>query len=229
MTGITALIPAAGYGTRMGSVQNKQFMLLNGKPVLIHTLEVFAGEALISDVIVITREDEVEYCKDLLQKYSFSKKVTVVAGGKERQHSVWNGLQHVPDECNIVVIHDGARPLLLPQILHVALQTAQSYPAVVVGVPVKDTIKKVGTDGIVISTPERAGLWAIQTPQIFAKDIVVKAYSQAWEKGILATDDSALVEALGEKVKILQGSYENIKITTPEDILFAEAILKKRG
>lgn len=228
MTGITAIIPAAGYGTRMGSSRNKQFMMLCGKPVLIHTLEVFENAVEVSRIIVITREDEVEYARNLICEYSFSKRITVISGGKERQNSVWNGLQKLTDDCTMVVVHDGARPLLLPQILQQAIAEAKLSAGVVVGVPVKDTIKKVDKDGIIVSTPARAELWSVQTPQIFSKDILVKAYTDALDKGILATDDAALVERLGISVKMVKGSYENIKITTQEDLLFAEAILRGR-
>lgn len=229
MADIAVILPAAGYGKRMESSQNKQFMMLSGKPVIVHTLEVFVQASEIQEIIVVTREDEVEYCQKIIAEYAIAKVKAVIAGGKERQHSVWNGLQHVSANCNIVVVHDGARPLLVPKILEAALHEVIEHHAVVVGVPVKDTIKVVDEDNIIISTPRRSSLWAVQTPQVFSKEILLQAYTKAWQEDILATDDAALVEAIGYNVKMVLGSYENIKITTSEDLVLAEAFLSRRG
>lgn len=226
--GVAALIPAAGYGKRMGSDINKQFMELLNKPVLIHTLEIFAACDDVDEIIVITRSDEIELCQNLIAQYSVAKVKAVVAGGAERQHSVWNGLCHVSPGCNTVAVHDGARPLLLQDTLRQALKDINEFSAVVVGVPVKDTIKVVGEQGIITSTPDRSTLWAVQTPQIFSKEILIQAYEKAWQTNLLATDDAALVEAIGVPVKMLKGSYENIKITTPEDLILAEAFINRR-
>lgn len=228
MADVTAIIPAAGCGRRMASTQNKQYMLLRGKPVLVHTLKIFESAHEITEIIIVVREDEIDLCRSLVLEHGITKVKQVVAGGKERQHSVWNGLKYVSQQCRMVVVHDGARPLLLPATLEEALREAAIYDAVVVGVPVKDTIKVVTEDGIVMSTPSRNSLWAVQTPQIFSKDVLVKAYSEAWKRGLLATDDAALVEALRLNVKMVYGSYENIKITTPEDLVLAEAFLRGR-
>ena len=225
---VAVLIPAAGYGKRMRSTKNKQFMLLKEKPVLIHTLEVFNANQNVSEIIVITRDDEVEQCKSLVTDYCLSKVKAVVAGGKERQHSVWNGLQVVSSNCETVVVHDGARPLLLHETLDNAIREVNTCKAVVVGVPVKDTIKVVDKEGIIISTPPRSELWAVQTPQVFLKELLIQAYEKAWQNDYLATDDAALVEKFGVNVKMILGTYENIKITTPEDLVLADAFLDRR-
>ena len=228
MAYVAAIIPAAGYGKRMQSSQNKQFMQIKGKPVLAHTINIFEKCEEIAEIIVVVRSDELDVCRELVCKYGFRKIKSIVAGGAERQDSVWNGLKEVSSHCETVVVHDGARPLLLQEILVQALQESKLSPALAVGVPVKDTIKIVDNEQHVLQTPERKMLWAVQTPQIFRKDILSEAYLHAKKSGFYATDDAGLVEALGIKVKMVMGSYENIKITTPEDILVAELFLTRR-
>lgn len=226
---VSALIAAAGQGKRMKSKINKQYLELNQKPILVHTLEVFEKSNLINEIILIVRKDEMEFCKDeILNKYRFNKEIKLVVGGKERQESIYNGLKAVDKGADIVVTHDGARPFVTIDIIERSIYEALRNKAVGVGVPVKDTIKVVDKNGDIIDTPDRSGLWRIQTPQTFDYKILLEAHEKAINDDYLGTDDCVLVERLGYKVKMIEGSYENIKITTPEDIILGEAILNRR-
>lgn len=223
------LIAAAGQGKRMGSKLNKQYLPLLDKPVLAHTLQVFQQHPLVDGIIIIAAKDEVDYCKkEVAEAFGFNKVVNVVAGGQERQDSIYRGLQSLPEECDLVVVHDGARPLITPQTITEAIKEAQLSKASVVAVPVKDTIKQVDTEGFVKSTLNRAELFSIQTPQVFKKEIILRAYEEAFDKEVYGTDDASLVELLGIRVKVVRGSYENIKITTTEDIELALGFLRGR-
>lgn len=225
-----AIIPAAGSGKRMGGGTAKQFLPLRGHSVLAHTLAVFQAAPGIDGIILAVPGDLVNYClSEIVRPYSLSKVRDVVAGGAERQESVHKALDHLPADCEKVAVHDGVRPLLTPQILSGALEASRGKPGVVVAVPVRDTIKIVDGLGRVTDTPRRETLWAAQTPQIFMAGILKEAYRRAREDGFLATDDASLVERLGYQVEIFPGSGENLKITTPEDLLLAEAILQRRG
>lgn len=165
----------------------------------------------------------------MVEAFDFNKVSQIVAGGQERQDSIYRGLQSLPEECDLVVVHDGARPLVTPQILTEAIKEAQLSKASVVAVPVKDTIKQVNREGFVEKTLNRAELVSVQTPQVFKKEIILKAYEEAFKKGIYGTDDASLVELWGIKVKVVMGSYENIKITTPEDIELALSLIRGRN
>lgn len=231
MVKAAAIIPAAGQGKRMGNQLNKQFLSLGGLPLLLHTCTALAQVLELEQMIVIARPGEEEEIARVLSPLIRKERERwlIVSGGEERQHSVWNGLQQVPPELALVAVHDGARPLITPEIVRSALQMAQETGAVVVGVPVKDTIKTVDEQGLIIGTPERKRLWAVQTPQVFRRDWLLAAYQQAWQEGFLGTDDAALVERAGYPVRMLQGDYANLKITTPEDLILAEALLQARG
>lgn len=223
-----AVIVAAGQGSRMGTKVNKQYLNLLDKPVLAHTLEVFEKHSLIDGIIVVTRQDEISLClNEVILHYQLKKVINVTAGGKERQDSVYQGLKALSSQCELVVVHDGARPLITPEIISKVLATAQQEEAAIVAVPVKDTIKK-AVNGFVSETILREQLWAAQTPQVFTKEVIFQAYLNAYEKGVYGTDDASLVELLGKKVQIVPGIYENIKITTPEDLDIGEAILRRR-
>jgi len=226
---VTAVIAAAGQGTRMKAGVNKQFLLLQGKPVLVHTLELFQQCDLITEVILVATPGEEDYCRKMVQEYGLTKVTRVVSGGRERQHSVAHGLAPLSSECEIVAVHDGARPLLLPSHLTKVIQAAGAHDGAILAVPVKDTIKEISGNGQVKSTLERAKLWAVQTPQVFKKGVITFAYDRAFQEGIKGTDDASLVEQCGFQVQVVEGSYENIKITTPEDLDFAELILRRRG
>ncbi len=224
---VIALIPAAGMGKRMGAEINKQYLLLRGKPILAHTLAVFEKAPFVDDIIVITPEQEIPFCRDqVVERYGFTKVRAVVAGGAERQHSVLNGLRaadRAADE-DVVLIHDGVRPFVPERVLAQAVETAAASDGALVAVPAKDTVKVV-TDGVIRETPPRETLWLAQTPQAFRYGVIRAAHELAAAEGFLGTDDATLVERLGREVRVVMGDYRNIKITTPEDMLLAEAFL----
>lgn len=226
---------AAGRGKRMNSKVPKQYMMLLGKPVLYYALYTLQN-SFIDEIILVTAPGEEKYCaKEIKDKYNFDKISKIVAGGQERYHSVYNGLCALQD-VDYVFIHDGARPFLSADILNRALETVKSSNACVTAVPVTDTIKLVDDNGYVADTPDRAHLWSVQTPQTFKYSLIKEAYDilidkEAFynEKGIRITDDAMVAEiVLHMPVKIMEGSYDNIKITTPADLAKAEILCKQR-
>jgi len=222
---VCAVIAAGGQGKRMNSNVSKQFLTIKGHPILYYTLNKFEKMKILNEIILVVPPADVKYTKEqIIKKYGF-KKTRIVEGGKERQDSVYNGLKALPKDADIVVIHDGVRPFIPVKIIENSIEAAAECDAVGVAVPVKDTIKVVDDKSIVKTTPDRKALWAIQTPQTFKYDVIMKAYEKAMEDGFYGTDDTVLVERMGLPVKIIEGSYENIKITTPEDIIFAEAFV----
>lgn len=229
MSYITAVIPAAGQGSRMKTGVNKQFLMLRDKPVLAHTLEIFEKCDLIKDVVLVASPGEEGDCRSLLEEYGISKVIRIVSGGRERFHSVARGLGQIPEPCDIVAVHDGARPLLLLSHLRDILQALVDHDGAVLAVPVKDTIKEIMDEKIVRKTLDRSTLWMIQTPQVFKKEVITYAYAKALKEGFGGTDDASLAEHYGFRIKVVEGSYENIKITTPDDLDLAELILKRRG
>lgn len=225
---ISVVIVAAGMGKRMKSNINKQYLLLKNNPILSYTIDKFENNNYIDEIIVVTREEEIDYCKtNIIEKYEFKKVKNVIAGGKERQDSVYNGLINVSSNCNIVLIHDGARPFIKNNEINNIIEKTLISDACVIGVKVKDTIKIVDNENNIIDTPNRDNLWAVHTPQSFSYELILKAHEKCKKEGMIATDDSMLVEKLGVKVKMIEGSYDNIKITTPEDLDIAESILDK--
>lgn len=222
---VVALIPAAGTGKRMREGRNKQYLEIGGRPILVHTLEVFDRCDAISEVYLIVPEDDCAFACEIIDNMRFSKNIKVIPGGKERQDSVRNGLNSIYG-CDMVMIHDGVRPFVTEEIIVRAIEETIRYGATTVAVPAKDTIKSVDGDGFVIETLERKKLWQIQTPQTFRYEIIKEAFDRAYADGFYGTDDAALVERLGYKVKVVEGSYRNIKITTQEDMTIAEAILR---
>lgn len=222
---VCAVIAAGGQGKRMNSNVSKQFLTIKGHPILYYTLNKFEKMKILNEIILVVPPADIKYTEEqIIRKYSF-KKTRIVEGGKERQDSVYNGLKALPKDVDIVVIHDGVRPFIPVKIIENSIEAATECDAVGVAVPVKDTIKVVDDKSIVKTTPDRKTLWAIQTPQTFKYDVIMKAYEKAAEDGFYGTDDTVLVERMGLPVKIIEGSYENIKITTPEDIIFAEAFV----
>lgn len=218
---IAAIIPAAGTGSRMGSKVNKQFLNLGGMPVVARTLAVFKELPEVSEIILVFHPAELEFARrEIVQVYG-DRRTKAVAGGETRQESVQRGLAALHPDCDLVVIHDGARPLVGAEVIRAVLQAATADGAAIAAVPVKDTIKIVG-NGVVTSTPPRDRLWAAQTPQAFRRELIERAHALA---GGEATDDAALVEKLGHPVTVVRGSYKNIKITTPEDLVLAQAFL----
>lgn len=229
----TAIVLAAGSGKRMGTSVKKQYLLLNGKPVLYYALKAFEDSERIQRIILVTGDGEERYCKEeIVETYGFQKVSAIVTGGRERYHSVWNGLNAISnregcerDSESYIFIHDGARPFVDQATIERAYQEVRKSKACVAGVPTKDTVKIVDTNGFVAETPERKYVWQIQTPQVFEKELVWEAYSRLIEQKrsgkltLQVTDDAMVVESMmGHPVKLVMGSYENIKLTTPEDL-----------
>ncbi|MBU5611539.1 2-C-methyl-D-erythritol 4-phosphate cytidylyltransferase [Geomonas azotofigens] len=226
-----ALIPAAGMGKRMGAGSNKQYLMLDGMPILARTVQTFQEADCIDAIYLVSPEQEIPFCRsEVVERYGFSKVRAIVPGGSERQHSVYNGLRAIegiePDD--IVLIHDGVRPFVSVRMLEDAAAAAREGGACVVAVPVKDTVKVV-REGVVTATPPRETLWLAQTPQGFRYELIRAAHDQAAAAGFLGTDDASLMEWQGQPVRVVQGDYRNIKITTPEDMILAEAFLKENS
>lgn len=220
------VIVAAGTGSRMNMGINKQFIKLEGKEIIAYTIEKFYNNSNIEDIVVVVKEDESEFFKkEILDKYNF-KNVKIAYGGKERQDSVYNGLKLLDEKCDVVLIHDGARPFVSDKIIDKSIEEVKEHKAIVVGVPVKDTIKVIDNDKNIVDTPNRSVLWAVQTPQTFDYNILIDAYKDAFKNKFYGTDDAMLVERIGYKVKMLEGSYNNIKITTQEDLNIGSQILR---
>ncbi len=223
-----ALIPAAGMGKRMGASVNKQYLQLGGLPILAHTLAVFQQCPRITGICLVTPADEIAYCRDqVVSACGFTKVIEIVPGGRERQNSVMNGLKALKRHAaadDVVLIHDGVRPFISPDLLRESIAVASSGDGALVAVRAKDTIKTV-RDGVVQDTPDRSTLWQAQTPQSFRYGVICEAHQSAEEAGFAGTDDSSLVERRGGRVRIVPGDYRNIKITTPEDLVLAEAFL----
>jgi len=204
---------------------DKVFAPLGGKPALAYVLDAFEECESISQIVVVVSKDNLAKCRQLIAEKKYSKPIEVCAGGKRRQDSVAAGLAEL-DECDWVVIHDGARPLVTGELIERGLEVARETGAAAAAVPVTDTVKIADDDQIVFETPPRQNLWAVQTPQVFRTDIISKAYQKAAGD---VTDDASLVERLDYKVKLYMGAYDNIKITTADDLLIAEVLLKKHG
>jgi 2-C-methyl-D-erythritol 4-phosphate cytidylyltransferase len=222
-----ALIVSAGKGHRFKGEKKKQFYLLADKPILAHTLDKFETCPLIHSIFLVVGEEDMDYSlKEIVERYHYKKVSQIIPGGKRRQESVKNGLDLLPLDTEVVVIHDGVRPFVTREMIEESIRSAMRFRAVVFAMPVKETIKLVHPDGTVLRTLERESLWQVQTPQSFQVDLIKKAYAKAIEDGFIGTDDASLVERLGEKVHILPGAYTNIKITTPEDLLLAKLLLK---
>lgn len=226
-----AVVLAGGQGKRMRSEIQKQYMMLGGRPLITYALEAFENSG-VDEVVLVTGAGEEAYARsELVSAYGFSKVISVVAGGRERYHSVYEGLKALKG-CDYVLIHDGARPLVTEEIIRRAMDGARQYDACVVGMPVKDTIKVADGANYTAGTPDRVHLWQVQTPQAFEYSLVKAAYDRLMEDEgfqVGITDDAMVVESQTEhRVKLIEGSYENLKVTTPEDIVIAEALLNER-
>ncbi len=221
---IGAVIAAAGESQRMGGV-DKMFALLGGKPVLAWAVDAFQRCPSVHQVVVVVSQQNIEATQKLVAEQGWSKVTEVCAGGKHRQDSVAAGLSRLSN-CAWVIIHDGARPLVTTDLIDRGLEVARETGAAVAAVPVTDTIKMAESDRIVHQTPPRQNLWAVQTPQVFRIEIIAEAYRQTNSE---TTDDASLVEQLGHRVKLYTGSYDNIKITTPDDLVLAEVLKQKHG
>jgi len=230
-----AVIVSAGKGQRFTEGKKKQYYLLADKPILAHTLDKFETCPLVRSILLVVGQEDMNYClKEIVEKYRYRKISHIVPGGKRRQDSVKNGIDALSKDADIVVIHDGVRPLVTREMIEDSIHSAQRFGAVVCAMPVKETIKIAHKDGTVLKTLDRESLWHIQTPQAFQARVIKQAYQKAAKDGFVGTDDASLVERLGMKVHILPGSYTNIKITTSEDLILANLFLRmntqrKRG
>jgi 2-C-methyl-D-erythritol 4-phosphate cytidylyltransferase len=240
---VIALVPAAGIGKRFGPGTNKPFQNLSGKPIIVWLLEILDAVVEVAEIIPVLKMEDMEYGLKIFEKYGISKIKRIAPGGKERQDSVYNGLKLIEDKNCIVLIHDGVRPLIERNLVEKMITELLSPPVpplqkggeggfngfdgVTLGIPLKDTIKE-AENGIIKKTLRRDSLWAIQTPQVFPYKSILIAYERAIKEGFYSTDDAALIERYGGKVKVIMGSYKNIKITTPEDLVIAEFLLSRK-
>lgn len=224
---VTAVFPAAGSSKRMGGGVNKNLLELAGEQILLRTLKTFSKVERINFLIVAVAAHEVETVEKLLRGARGLKPWRVTVGGSERQYSIANGLRLLPDDAQIVLVHDAARPLVTVQTINEVIDAAEQFGGAIAAIPEKNTIKVIDAEGFVRYTPPRAELVSVLTPQGFRREILLQAYDRAAEENFLGTDDSSLVERLGVRVKVVAGGYQNIKITTPEDIRIAETFLRR--
>jgi len=223
---IIGVIVAAGKGVRMGGAVGKQFLLLGGRPILAHTISGFNESELIDQIVIVLSVGDIDYFKaEVLSKLTLSKKIQVVIGGEHRQDSVYNGLRQIRAKDGIVLIHDGVRPFIRPEQIAATVEKTRETSACILAMPVADTLKRVAEDRRIRSTLERKSVWMAQTPQVFRFSVIWQAHQAARKAGYIGTDDAQLVERLGLPVMVVRGSRYNIKITTPEDLALAEAIL----
>lgn len=227
---VHAIIVAAGKGMRMSDSVRKQYIALSGIPILRHTLNIFDRCPQVSRIILVVPQEDFDFCRtDILTPAKLEKTVNLVAGGSERQDSVYNGLQTIEPDDGIVVIHDGVRPFLRQKHLIACIKDAAKFGACIIGIPAFDTVKQVNAKCEIVQTHRRDTLWLAQTPQAFRAKLIKKAHETAKQDGFVGTDDASLVERLGQTVKIIPGSRNNIKITSPEDLDLARAILGSRS
>lgn len=225
-----AIIAAAGIGKRMGKATPKQYLEIGGKPIVCHTLDQFQKIGSIKSLVIVVEPGrENEFRKDIIESFNYPKHWIVVAGGNVRQQSVANGLAHVPKDCDVVAVHDAVRPFVSAKEIDAAMAVAYRDGACIVAVPMNETMKRVDSKGMIIETVDRKTLWAARTPQCFRREILIKAMDQAQRDGFVGTDEASVVERAGNKVSVIEGSLQNIKITTPADIGIAEAILRERN
>ncbi len=224
MATVGAVIVGGGRGERMGGV-DKVFAPLGGQPILAYSLAAFEASRLVHFVVVVLNERNLAQGQALIDAGRWRKVVAVIAGGERRQDSTQRGLAALPP-CELVAVHDAARPFVTTDLIRRGVETARTCGAAVAAMPVKETIKQVRDDGMVIATPPRTTLWAAQTPQIARRDVLERALTQATERGATMTDESAALEAIGQPVMVFAGSYTNIKVTTPEDLILAAALLE---
>lgn len=225
---VSAIIPSAGVGKRMSGLQGvviKQFIPLQGKPLLSYTIEKFEKSKYIDEIIIVCTSELISYIQnEIIEPFRFEKVKKLVSGGKERQDSVYQGFKAI-DQANIVLVHDGVRPFVKTEKIDELIETCNVTGAAILAVKPKDTIKEQDSEQNVKTTLDRSKLWNIQTPQAFDYPILGKAFKAAYEDGYYGTDESMLVERVGKKIKIVEGNYDNIKITSPDDLILAEFIV----
>ncbi|MCM8778375.1 MAG: 2-C-methyl-D-erythritol 4-phosphate cytidylyltransferase [Candidatus Omnitrophica bacterium] len=223
---ISAVVPAAGRGKRLREKSDKAFVLLDKKPILFYTLKNLERIKDIEEIILVVSRRSLQYTKEIfLKKFNFKKRIKVVKGGPTRSDSVWNGLREIDKTKDLVLIHDGARPFIDEDLLKMVINEGRKFEAVVPGIPLNFTVKEI-KNHLVVRTLPRQDLWEIQTPQFFKKDLLISCYKKARKERFIATDDAQVVERYGHKVRVIKGSPLNIKITTPEDLVLAKAILR---
>jgi 2-C-methyl-D-erythritol 4-phosphate cytidylyltransferase len=221
-----ALIMAAGSGTRMKAKINKQFLLMDKKPVLYYTIKAFEDNQLIDDIVLVISKMDISYCEEnIVEKYNFKKIRKIISGGETRQESVLNGLKSL-DNCNVVLIHDGARPFVSNRIISQGIKFAEIHGAAACGVKPKDTIKIINNFSMSEATLEREKLFSVQTPQCFNYELILRCHKKAFNETFKATDDTMIVERYFNNVYLYEGSYDNIKITTPEDLVIGEKLVQ---
>lgn len=224
---MNAVLVAAGTGVRMGGSTPKQFRRLAGKPVIVRSVVQLQSASELRRIIIVVRRDEMARARRLFARGAQKIPLFFVSGGKERQDSVWSGIQMIDDRCDLILIHDAVRPLASPRLIQRCLTAAWKFGAAVPGIPLANTVKQVSRQGMVRQTIPRDSLWEIQTPQVFHTALLISAYEKARREGFYGTDDAALVERAGTPVKVVEGERWNIKITLPSDLLLAEALFPK--
>lgn len=223
-----SIIAAAGIGARMGFTLPKQYIELGGRPVICHTLDRFREVAQIGELVVVVEPGREGFFKDeILSQFGYPKHWLAIAGGRVRQESTSNGLKVISPDCDVVLIHDGVRPFVTANQIETAIAVAARDGACIVASRINDTVKRAGTDGLIMETVDREYLWGAKTPQVFLRSVITEAFSSAERDGFIGTDEASLVERIGIKVTLVEGGSQNIKITTPEDLIIAEAILKE--
>lgn len=224
---ISAVIVAGGKGKRMGQGINKQFIKLGDREILAITLEAFNNSEIINEIVVVISDDEIEFCRrNIVEKYQLNKVVKIIPGGSERQESVYNGLKECSANTEIVLIHDGARPFITKSLIAESASCASESGACTVAVPIKDTLKMVDSNNRIVGSLKREEIYSIQTPQAFKMDLIMEGHRRAYSENWKVTDDTSIVEKMGQPVKVVLGTYFNIKLTTPEDLIIGESILR---
>ncbi|MFQ5839854.1 MAG: 2-C-methyl-D-erythritol 4-phosphate cytidylyltransferase [Candidatus Methylomirabilales bacterium] len=225
---VTAVVVAGGLGRRIGGSLPKQFQPLDGVPILARTLRQLTGPPIVDAVVVVVPPGFEDRCQQrVVAAYRIPRVEAIIPGGTDRQESVFLGIQRATAATDVILIHDGVRPFVCPELLQRIVESAWDYGAAVAAVPVRETVKVVDGAGCVVSTPDRRGLWLAQTPQAFRAAVIREAHRVARADGVLATDDAALVERMHKTVRVVEGSVDNIKITTPQDLDHAREILSR--
>ncbi|MBR6729200.1 MAG: 2-C-methyl-D-erythritol 4-phosphate cytidylyltransferase [Clostridia bacterium] len=222
---VSCIVAAGGSGSRMQADINKIFLEIGEAPVLAHTLTTLNNHPEIDELILVTAERDIPGCRDIAEEFNIDKLKVIIRGGATRQESVKNGLGEVSEQADMILVHDAARPLVSPKTIQEVIEGVLAHGAAAAGVPCKNTLKLTNSEGFIEATPDRSRLYEIQTPQGFKRDVILNAYAHAEANGITGTDDCYLAEQLGAPIKITEGDYRNIKITTPEDLILAEQIL----
>lgn len=225
---VTAIVLAAGRSTRMGGGENKQFLELLGKPLVYYSLAAFERAASVRNIVIVRRPDYAKQAEEIVSRYGFQKVVAFVDGGEERQNSVWNGLDACPPGTRIVAVHDGARPLVTPELIEATVQCARVHGTGIASTKVVDTVKEADEQKRVLRTVDRTSLWSVQTPQTAQFELLRDGYAKVFALKMVVTDEAAAVKTLGHEVHLVEWPYLNFKITRPPDLAVAEALLRER-